>query len=142
MLCGGGLLGGGGCWLVGSTRNILEHYCSLCWKHSLKRSILLFFCFLLNFCKFSLLDKGPEDSEYTVDVLTRCTSNKEAGAKTAAKIVPINDPGEPVVISIPLSQVIISAFFFFSFPNYSFWVLTCYKFILLLIKAFFCLYKD
>jgi ATP-dependent RNA helicase DOB1 len=60
-----------------------------------------------------LLDKGPEDSEYTVDVLTRCTSNKEAGSKTAVKIVPVNDPGEPVVISVTLSQVIISVSFFF-----------------------------
>ncbi|XP_078173365.1 RNA helicase, ATP-dependent, SK12/DOB1 protein isoform X2 [Carex rostrata] len=50
-------------------------------------------------------DKGPEDSEYTVDVLTRSTSNKEAGAKTPAKIVSVNDSGEPVVISIPLSLI-------------------------------------
>ncbi|KAJ4776797.1 ATP-dependent RNA helicase [Rhynchospora pubera] len=50
-------------------------------------------------------DKKPEDSEYTVDILTRCASNKEAGAKPPAKIVPVNDPGEPVVISIPLSQI-------------------------------------
>ncbi|KAJ3690967.1 hypothetical protein LUZ61_020131 [Rhynchospora tenuis] len=50
-------------------------------------------------------DKKPEDSEYTVDILTRCVSNKEAGARTPAKIVPVNDPGEAAVISVPLSQI-------------------------------------
>ncbi|KAF3324786.1 superkiller viralicidic activity 2-like 2 [Carex littledalei] len=62
---------------------------------------------IINFnkVKSSSEDKGPEDSEYTVDVLTRSTLNKEAGAKTPAKIVSVNDSGEPVVISIPLSQI-------------------------------------
>jgi ATP-dependent RNA helicase DOB1 len=60
---------------------------------------------IINFNKVKRPSEGPEDSEYTVDVLTRCTSNKEAGAKTPAKIVSVNDPGDSVVISVPLSQI-------------------------------------
>lgn len=49
--------------------------------------------------------RKPEDANYTVDVLTRCVVSKiEAGKKTI-KMVPLKEPGEPVVISIPISQI-------------------------------------
>ena len=50
-------------------------------------------------------DKRHEDSNYTVNVLTRCVVNKEMGAKKSMKIVPLNEHGEPVVVSVPLSEV-------------------------------------
>ncbi|RCV19781.1 hypothetical protein SEVIR_4G003900v4 [Setaria viridis] len=50
-------------------------------------------------------DRRPEDSDYTVDVLTRCSVSKDSSGKKAMKIVPLKERGEPVVISLPLSQV-------------------------------------
>ncbi|XP_024932437.3 DExH-box ATP-dependent RNA helicase DExH9 isoform X2 [Ziziphus jujuba] len=49
--------------------------------------------------------KKPEDSNYTVTVLTRCVVNREGNAKKTVKIVPLEEPGEPFVISISLSQI-------------------------------------
>ncbi|XP_064952831.1 DExH-box ATP-dependent RNA helicase DExH9-like isoform X1 [Musa acuminata AAA Group] len=54
--------------------------------------------------KGSAEDRRPEDANYTCDVLTRCFVNKE-GMKKTTKIVPLNERGEPVVVSLPLSQV-------------------------------------
>ncbi|XP_073012536.1 DExH-box ATP-dependent RNA helicase DExH9 [Typha latifolia] len=50
-------------------------------------------------------DKRLEEANYAVDVLTRCSVNKEVGVKKSMKIVPLNERGEPVVISVPLTQV-------------------------------------
>uniref|UniRef100_A0A0E0MLC4 Helicase ATP-binding domain-containing protein n=2 Tax=Poaceae TaxID=4479 RepID=A0A0E0MLC4_ORYPU len=50
-------------------------------------------------------DKRPEDSDYTVDVLTRCSVSKDKTGKKTMKIIPLKDRGEPVVISLPLSQI-------------------------------------
>ncbi|KAJ6818893.1 DExH-box ATP-dependent RNA helicase DExH9 [Iris pallida] len=50
-------------------------------------------------------DRRPEYANYTVDVLTRCEINKEVGAKKSMKIVPLNEHGDPVVVSLPLSQI-------------------------------------
>lgn len=50
-------------------------------------------------------DKKPEDSKYTINVLTRCVVNKEMGAKKTVKIAPLNGHGEPVVISLALSEI-------------------------------------
>ncbi|CAA0833585.1 RNA helicase- ATP-dependent- SK12/DOB1 protein [Striga hermonthica] len=47
----------------------------------------------------------PEDASYTVDVLTRCRVHKDEIAKKTIKILPLKDPGEPAVISIPISQI-------------------------------------
>uniref|UniRef100_A0A2N9ENF6 ATP-dependent RNA helicase Ski2/MTR4 C-terminal domain-containing protein n=1 Tax=Fagus sylvatica TaxID=28930 RepID=A0A2N9ENF6_FAGSY len=49
-------------------------------------------------------NRKPEDSDYTVDVLTRCVVSKDGIAKKTMKIVPLKEPGEPVVVSVPLSQ--------------------------------------
>ncbi|XP_077211328.1 RNA helicase, ATP-dependent, SK12/DOB1 protein [Tasmannia lanceolata] len=49
--------------------------------------------------------RKPEDANYTVDVLTRCSVNKDEVAKKSIKIVPLREPGEPVVISLPISQI-------------------------------------
>ncbi|KAG9439082.1 hypothetical protein H6P81_019247 [Aristolochia fimbriata] len=49
--------------------------------------------------------KKPEDAKYTVDVLTRCEVNKDRTAKKTIKIISLTDPGEPVVISLPISQI-------------------------------------
>ncbi|KAF8775817.1 hypothetical protein HU200_004208 [Digitaria exilis] len=49
-------------------------------------------------------NRRPEDSDYTVDVLTRCSVSKDCSGKKAMKIVPPKERGEPVVISLPLSQ--------------------------------------
>ncbi|KAL2513862.1 RNA helicase [Forsythia ovata] len=51
------------------------------------------------------VNKKAEDANYTVDVLTRCRVHKGEVAKKTIKIVPLKDPGEPAVISIPTSQI-------------------------------------
>ncbi|KAG2603689.1 hypothetical protein PVAP13_4NG006500 [Panicum virgatum] len=50
-------------------------------------------------------DGRPEDSDYTVDVLTRCSVMKDSSGKKTMKIIPLKERGEPVVISLPLSQI-------------------------------------
>lgn len=50
-------------------------------------------------------NKKPEDSSYMVDVLTRCRMQKDELAKNTIRIIPIKEPGEAAVISIPLSQI-------------------------------------
>ncbi|KAM0903507.1 hypothetical protein ACQ4PT_018607 [Festuca glaucescens] len=50
-------------------------------------------------------DRRPEDYDYTVDVLTRCSVNKDISGKKIMKIIPLKSRGEPVVISLPLSQI-------------------------------------
>ncbi|KAK4257491.1 hypothetical protein QN277_007070 [Acacia crassicarpa] len=47
----------------------------------------------------------PEDANYTVDVLTRCMVRKEKFGKKIVKIVPIKELGEPVIVSVPISQI-------------------------------------
>ncbi|XP_024172476.1 DExH-box ATP-dependent RNA helicase DExH9 [Rosa chinensis] len=49
--------------------------------------------------------KRPEDSNYTVDVLTRCLVDTNGVAKKTLKIVPLKELGEPVVVSISISQI-------------------------------------
>ncbi|XP_031394720.1 DExH-box ATP-dependent RNA helicase DExH9 [Punica granatum] len=51
------------------------------------------------------VNKKPEDSNYTVDVLTRCSVRKDAIGKKTINIIPLKEPGEPVVVSVPLSQI-------------------------------------
>ncbi|KAK8921679.1 hypothetical protein KSP39_PZI020067 [Platanthera zijinensis] len=62
---------------------------------------------IINFQKIisHVEDKRPENSQYTVDVLTRCVVVKEAGTKKSIKIVHLKEQGEPAVISVPLSQI-------------------------------------
>ncbi|PKA61739.1 DEAD-box ATP-dependent RNA helicase ISE2, chloroplastic [Apostasia shenzhenica] len=62
---------------------------------------------IVNFQKVNGHDeeKRPEDANYTVDVLTRCLVIKETGAKKSQKIVHLHKQGEPVVVSVPLSQI-------------------------------------
>jgi ATP-dependent RNA helicase DOB1 len=48
--------------------------------------------------------RKPEDADYTVDVLTRCMVGKDGIAKKTIKIVQLKEPGEPLVVSIPISQ--------------------------------------
>lgn len=50
-------------------------------------------------------DKKPEDANYTVDILTRCMVHKDELGKKSTKIVPLKDPGEAAVVSVPLSKV-------------------------------------
>lgn len=71
---------------------------------------MVFFFFFLCFlsCEVYGADdasRKPEDSSYTVDVLTRCVVNRDKIAKRTVKIVPLKEPGEPVVVSLSLSQV-------------------------------------
>ncbi|XP_040951843.1 DExH-box ATP-dependent RNA helicase DExH9 isoform X2 [Gossypium hirsutum] len=49
--------------------------------------------------------KRPEDASYALDILTRCNVSKDGVGKKKIKIVPLKEPGEPLVVSIPLSQV-------------------------------------
>ncbi|KAA8545416.1 hypothetical protein F0562_020200 [Nyssa sinensis] len=49
--------------------------------------------------------RKPEDANYTVDVLTRCAVRKGEVAKKTIKIVPLKEPGEPIVVSVPISQI-------------------------------------
>ncbi|GJN20019.1 hypothetical protein PR202_gb07342 [Eleusine coracana subsp. coracana] len=50
-------------------------------------------------------DRRPEDSDYTVDVLTRCSVSKDSSGKKTMKTIPLKERGEPVVVSLPLSQI-------------------------------------
>lgn len=50
-------------------------------------------------------NKKPEDASYTVDVLTRCKVHKDEIAKKTIRILPLKEPGEPAVVSIPISQI-------------------------------------
>lgn len=47
----------------------------------------------------------PEDASYKVDVLTRCVVRKDKLGKKSVEIVPLKEHGEPIVVSIPISQV-------------------------------------
>ncbi|XP_066375802.1 DExH-box ATP-dependent RNA helicase DExH9-like [Miscanthus floridulus] len=50
-------------------------------------------------------DRRPEDSDYRVDVLTRCSVTKDNNGKKTMKVVPLKARGEPVVVSLSLSQI-------------------------------------
>ena len=73
----------------------------------------------------TLADRRPEDSDYTVDVLTRCSVMKDSSGKKTMKIIPLKERGEPVVISLPLSQVIYFAQFSSEVFALSFCLLIC-----------------
>ncbi|KAI6678964.1 hypothetical protein NL676_039760 [Syzygium grande] len=65
---------------------------------------------LINFerVKSASEDSGntkPEDSNYKVDVLTRCVVSRDGVAKKSINFVPLKEPGEPAVVSVPLSQI-------------------------------------
>ncbi|KAI5432504.1 ATP-dependent RNA helicase mtr4, variant 2 [Lathyrus oleraceus] len=47
----------------------------------------------------------PEDASYKVDVLTRCVVRKDKLGKKSVEIVPLKEHGEPIVVSIPISQI-------------------------------------
>ncbi|XP_061367617.1 DExH-box ATP-dependent RNA helicase DExH9 [Gastrolobium bilobum] len=47
----------------------------------------------------------PEDASYNVDILTRCVVRKDKIGKKSVKIVPLKEPGEPLVVSVPISQI-------------------------------------
>ncbi|KAL6340497.1 hypothetical protein AAG906_006162 [Vitis piasezkii] len=49
--------------------------------------------------------RKPEDADYTVDVLTRCTVSRDGVLKKTIKIVSLKEPGEPVVVTVPISQI-------------------------------------
>nr|XP_043625192.1 DExH-box ATP-dependent RNA helicase DExH9 [Erigeron canadensis] len=51
------------------------------------------------------INKSPEDATYTVDILTRCAVSRDELSKKTIKIVPLKEPGEPVVVSVPVSQI-------------------------------------
>ncbi|KAF2294071.1 hypothetical protein GH714_007268 [Hevea brasiliensis] len=49
--------------------------------------------------------RKPEDSNYTVDVLTRCVVSRDGIAKKNIKIVPLKESGEPLVVSVSISEI-------------------------------------
>ncbi|KAM3196843.1 hypothetical protein ACQJBY_072502 [Aegilops geniculata] len=62
---------------------------------------------IINFekVKTNAEERRPEDCDYTVDVLTRCSVIKDISGKKTMKVIPLKSRGEPVVISLPLSQI-------------------------------------
>ncbi|KAL7205686.1 hypothetical protein ACSBR2_018585 [Camellia fascicularis] len=50
-------------------------------------------------------NRKPEDANYTVDVLTKCAVRKDEVGKKTIKIIPLKERGEPVVVSVPISQI-------------------------------------
>ena len=50
----------------------------------------------------ALAGRRPKDSDYTVDVLSRCSGSKDSSGKKTMKFIPLKEHGEPVVISPPL----------------------------------------
>ncbi|OVA01159.1 Helicase [Macleaya cordata] len=53
--------------------------------------------------------RKPEDATYKVDVLTRCVVSMDGDSKRSIKIVPLKERGEPVVVSVPISQANLSS---------------------------------
>ncbi|XAR56255.1 RNA helicase [Bertholletia excelsa] len=51
-------------------------------------------------------NKKPEDANYAVDVFTRCAVQKDGNGKKTIKIVSLKEHGEPVVVSVPISQIV------------------------------------
>ncbi|KAJ6711228.1 EXOSOME RNA HELICASE MTR4 [Salix purpurea] len=49
--------------------------------------------------------RKPENANYTVDVLTRCVVTKDGVTKKKIKVVPLKEPGEPLIVSIPIDQI-------------------------------------
>ncbi|KAJ1383224.1 rRNA-processing arch domain [Sesbania bispinosa] len=47
----------------------------------------------------------PEDASYNVDILTRCVVRKDKIGKKSIQIVPLKELGEPLVVSVPISQI-------------------------------------
>lgn len=47
----------------------------------------------------------PENAQYTIDVLTKCRTNKDNGQIKFVKTVPWGESGEPLVVALPLSQI-------------------------------------
>ncbi|CAA6667747.1 unnamed protein product [Spirodela intermedia] len=62
---------------------------------------------IVNFERVKGLSEGgkPEDADYVVHVLARCAVTKDIGTKKSMKIVPLNENGEPIVVSLPLSRI-------------------------------------
>ncbi|KAL5539944.1 hypothetical protein UlMin_037217 [Ulmus minor] len=50
-------------------------------------------------------NRKPEDSNYKVDVVTRCVVQRDGVGKKTVKLVPLKEHGEPVVVSLSLSQI-------------------------------------
>ena len=48
--------------------------------------------------------RKPEDSNYTMNVLTRCVVSKDGVGKKTLKIVSLKGPGEPLIVSVLLSS--------------------------------------
>ncbi|KAH9318432.1 hypothetical protein KI387_020201, partial [Taxus chinensis] len=51
------------------------------------------------------VDVRPEDSQYTIDILTKCSANKDNGPGNVVKTVAWTGSGEPLVVALPLSQI-------------------------------------
>ncbi|KAM7278486.1 hypothetical protein ACFE04_005620 [Oxalis oulophora] len=49
-------------------------------------------------------NRKPEEADYTISVLTRCVVNKEV-TKKKIQIVSLKEAGEPLVVSVPISQI-------------------------------------
>ncbi|KAF5734786.1 putative helicase [Tripterygium wilfordii] len=49
--------------------------------------------------------RKSEDAKFTVSVLTRCVVSREGVVKKTIKIVPLKQAGEPLVVSVPISQI-------------------------------------
>lgn len=50
--------------------------------------------------------RKPEDANYTANILTRCLVGKDGVGKRTLKIIPLKEPGEPIVVSVPISQIV------------------------------------
>ncbi|GLT90720.1 hypothetical protein SLE2022_086390 [Rubroshorea leprosula] len=50
----------------------------------------------------------PENANYALNVLTRCVVSKDGVSKKTIKILPLKEHGEPLIVSIPLSQANVS----------------------------------
>jgi ATP-dependent RNA helicase DOB1 len=50
-------------------------------------------------------DVRPEDAQYTIDILTKCRANKDNSRGKIVQTVPLTEPGEPLVVAVPLSQI-------------------------------------
>ncbi|KAK4742146.1 hypothetical protein SAY87_000147 [Trapa incisa] len=52
------------------------------------------------------VNEKPEDAQYTVGVLTRCSVKRDSVGRKIIDVVPLKEPGEAAVVSIPLSQIV------------------------------------
>lgn len=60
---------------------------------------------MVKVCGADDASRRPEDSNFKVDILTRCVVNRDGVGKKTVRVLPLKEPGKAAVVSLSLSQV-------------------------------------